>query len=103
MTKALFAFGVAAVALTVAAPADARRTGPVHRANGVTGTASLGGPATTSDTHSAPAIATPISAHCQGPIVTRTGAQHYRYVNENGYVYVVNPRNYRVVRVIPTN
>jgi hypothetical protein len=24
----------------------------------------------------------------------------YRYVNDNGYVYVVNPSNYRVVRVI---
>jgi hypothetical protein len=25
----------------------------------------------------------------------------YRYVSANGYVYVVNPRTYRVVRVIP--
>jgi hypothetical protein len=26
---------------------------------------------------------------------------NYRYVSSNGYVYVVNPRTYRVVRVIP--
>jgi hypothetical protein len=25
---------------------------------------------------------------------------NFRYVNDNGYVYVVNPRTYRVVRVI---
>lgn len=35
------------------------------------------------------------------PIVTRYHLRHnYRYVNENGYVYVVSPRTYRVVRVI---
>lgn len=36
-----------------------------------------------------------------GPIVTRYHlGSNYRYVNENGYVYVVSPRTYRVVRVI---
>jgi hypothetical protein len=36
------------------------------------------------------------------PIVTRYRLRpNFRYVNENGYVYVVNPRTYRVVRVIP--
>jgi hypothetical protein len=25
----------------------------------------------------------------------------FRYVNQNGYIYVVNPNTYRVVRVIP--
>lgn len=35
------------------------------------------------------------------PIVTRYHLRdNFRYVNENGYVYVVNPRSYRVVRVI---
>lgn len=35
------------------------------------------------------------------PIVTRYHLRDsYRYVNENGYVYVVSPRTYRVVRVI---
>ena len=35
------------------------------------------------------------------PIVTRYHLrQNDRYVSENGYVYVVNPRTYRVVRVI---
>lgn len=35
------------------------------------------------------------------PIVTRYHLRdNFRYVNNNGYVYVVNPRTYRVVRVI---
>lgn len=35
------------------------------------------------------------------PVVTRYHlGDNFRYVNENGYVYVVNPRTYRVVRVI---
>lgn len=35
------------------------------------------------------------------PMVTRYHLrENYRYVNENGRVYVVNPRSYRVVRVI---
>lgn len=35
------------------------------------------------------------------PIVTRYHLRDsFKYVNENGYVYVVNPSNYRVVRVI---
>lgn len=35
------------------------------------------------------------------PVVTRYRlGPNFRYVNENGYVYVVNPRTYRVVRVI---
>ena len=35
------------------------------------------------------------------PIVTRYHLRNnFRYVNRNGYVYVVNPRTYRVVRVL---
>jgi hypothetical protein len=35
------------------------------------------------------------------PIVTRYHLrENFRYVNRNGFVYVVNPDNYRVVRVI---
>lgn len=35
------------------------------------------------------------------PIVTRYHLRpNWRYVNQNGYVYVVNPQTYRVVRVI---
>ena len=37
-----------------------------------------------------------------GPVVTRYHlGPRYRYVSDNGFVYVVNPRSYRVVRVIP--
>jgi hypothetical protein len=36
-----------------------------------------------------------------GTVVTRYRLRsNFRYVNRNGYVYVVNPRTYRVVRVI---
>ena len=36
------------------------------------------------------------------PIVTRYHlGPTFRYVNQNGFVYVVNPNTYRVVRVIP--
>jgi len=35
------------------------------------------------------------------PVVTRYHlGPNFRYVNQNGYVYVVNPTTYRVVRVI---
>ena len=35
------------------------------------------------------------------PIVTRYHLRNnFRYVNRNGYVFVVNPRTYRVVRVL---
>ena len=36
------------------------------------------------------------------PFVTRYRLRDsFRYVNQNGYVYVVNPNTYRVVRIIP--
>ena len=36
------------------------------------------------------------------PFVTQYNLRPtFRYVNQNGYVYVVNPNTYRVVRVIP--
>lgn len=36
-----------------------------------------------------------------GPIVTRYRLRpNFRYVRQNGFVYVVNPNTYRVVRVI---
>jgi hypothetical protein len=36
------------------------------------------------------------------PIVTRYHlGTNFRYVNQDGFVYVVNPDTYRVVRVIP--
>jgi hypothetical protein len=36
------------------------------------------------------------------PVVTHYHlGPHFRYVNQDGYIYVVNPNTYRVVRVIP--
>lgn len=100
MIKPILALGVAAVALT-AAPADARRTGPVtcarwHHGHCVAWRSRYNvgyvfGPSYGYTTYST----------LPGPIVTRYHLRpRYRYVNENGYVYVVNPNTYRVVRVI---
>ncbi len=104
MTKALFAFGVAAAALTVAAPADARRTGPVTCAQWRHGHCVTWRSRYNVGYTFGPSYSYTDFGALPGPVVTRYRLGHnYRYVNENGYVYVVNPRNYRVVRVIPTN
>src|SRR3982751_6710668 len=102
MIKPILTLGVAAVALSAAAPADARRTGPVtcakwhhHHCVAWRSRYSVGyvfGPSYGYTAFSA----------LPGTVVTRYRlAPRYRYVTENGYVYVVNPRTYRVVRVIP--
>ena len=100
MTKALFALGVAATALVASAPAAARphqyactryRHGhcvAMHRYN----VGYAFGPS-----YSYVGIGA-----LPAPVVTRYRLGHnYRYVHENGVIYVVNPRTYRVVRVIP--
>jgi hypothetical protein len=101
LTKTLIALGGAAVALT-AAPSEAHRTGPVTCAHWRHGhclawrsrynVGYVFGPSYTyADIGALP-----------GPIVTRYHlGPHFRYVHENGFVYVVNPHTYRVVRVIP--
>ena len=102
MIKGLFALGAVAAAVTVAAPADARRTGPVtcakwrhHHCVAWRSRYNVGyvfGPSYGYSAYSA----------LPGPVVTRYHlGRNFRYVNQNGYVYVVNPRTYRVVRVIP--
>ena len=102
MTKLLLALGTAAVALT-ATPSEARRTGPVtcarwhhHRCVAWRSRYNVG-------YAFGPRYGYIGVAALPGTVVTRyhLGPQ-YRYVRENGYVYVVNPRTYRVVRVIPT-
>ena len=101
MIKPILALSVAAVALT-AAPADARRTGPVtcarwhhHHCVAWRSRYNVGyafGPRYGYTAFSA----------LPGTVVTQYRlAPRYRYVRENGYVYVVNPRTYRVVRIIP--
>ena len=104
MTKALFAFGVAAIALTVAAPADARRTGPVTCAKWHHGHCEAWRSRYNVGYMFGPSYGYVDVGALPGPVVTHYRLRpNYRYVNENGYVYVVNPRTYRVVRVIPTN
>jgi hypothetical protein len=113
MTKAIFALGAAAVALS-AAPADAR-----HYSNRTE----------CSRWHNHHCVAWHRMTRAEArraaeyrvgyrfgpsydyiglnavpqPIVRRYSLHNnFRYVNRDGYVYVVNPNTYRVVRVIPT-
>ena len=111
MTKALLALGAAAVALS-ATPADARRHYTNHvacarwhhgrcvawhrltvrqaRRAGYRVGYVFGPNYNYADVNTLPQ-----------PIVTRYHlGDNFRYVNDNGYVYVVNPNTYRVVRVI---
>ena len=102
MMKALLALGTAAAALAVAAPAQARHiTGPMtcarwhhHHCLAWRSRYNVGymfGPHYGYVGYNA----------LPGTVVTRYHLRpSYRYVNQNGYVYVVNPNTYRVVRVI---
>jgi hypothetical protein len=100
MTKAVLALSVAAAAIAVGAPTEARthhddcsryhheHCAKMHRYN-------VG-------YEFGPRYRYLEVGALPGPIVTRYRLHpNYRYVNENGYIYVVNPRTYRVVRVIP--
>ncbi len=101
MTKALFALGVAATALVASAPATARHAHQyactryrhghcvaMHRYN--VGYAF------------GPSYSYVDMGALPGTVVTRYHlGPRFRYVHENGVIYVVNPRTYRVVRVIP--
>lgn len=100
MTKALFALGIAAAAIVSSAPADARhahmyactkyRHGhcvAVHRYK----VGYVFGPRYRYTAYSA----------LPQPYVTRYRlTPHYRYVYTNGYIYVIDPATYAVVRVL---
>jgi hypothetical protein len=110
MTKVLLALGAAAIALT-AMPADAR-----HYSNVVKCTKYRHGKCTQWKrlTRGQARRAGFAVGHEFGPnysyvdlgtlpqpVVTEYHlGPNFRYVNENGFVYVVNPNTYRVVRVI---
>ena len=111
MTKLLLAASVAAVALT-ATPSEARR----HYTNHTQCTKYRHGRCVSWSRMTraqarragyavghrfAPSYSYASYATLPGTIRTRYHLRPtYRYVNENGYVYVVNPKTYRVVRVI---
>jgi hypothetical protein len=111
MTKALLALGAAAVALS-ATPADARR----HYTNHVTCVKHRHGRCvawhrmTVRQARRAgyrvgyafgPNYSYADLATLPQPVVTRYHlGSNFRYVNQNGTIYVVNPNTYRVVRVI---
>lgn len=101
MKKMLIALGAAAAALAAAAPAEARITGPVtcarwHHHHCVVWRSRYNvgyvfGPKYSYVAYDA----------LPGTVVTRYHlGPRFRYVNQDGFVYVVNPNTYRVVRVI---
>lgn len=100
MRKLLLAATVAAVAFT-ASPSEARRTGPVTCAHWRHGECVAWRPRYNVGYVFGPSYSYVDVGTLPGPIVTRYHlGPRYRYVNQNGFVYVVSPRTYRVVRVI---
>lgn len=102
MTKALLALGAAAAAIT-AMPAQAgqHRTGPVTCAHWRHGVCVAVRPRYNVGYAFAPSYGYTEYSALPQPVVTRYHLRNnYRYVNQDGYVYVVNPRTNRVVRVI---
>jgi hypothetical protein len=101
MTKLILALGTAAVAMT-AMPAQAQhRTGPVTCADRHHGRCLAWRPRYSVGYAFGPSYAYTDYGALPVPFVTRYHLRrNFRYVNEDGAVYVVNPRTYRVVRVI---
>jgi hypothetical protein len=110
MMKVVFALGAAAVALT-AVPADAQRSiNHAACAQMRHGRCVAWQPMTRAQARRAgyrvgyafgPNYSYSNIGALPRPIVTRYHlGPNFRYVNQNGYVYVVNPHTYRVVRVI---
>jgi hypothetical protein len=101
MIKVFLAAGVAAAALTTA-PAEARHiTGNATCAHWRHGTCMAWRPRYNVGYAFGPSYSYVGVDTLPGPVVTRYHlGPRYRYVSDNGFVYVVNPRNYRVVRVI---
>jgi len=101
MMKLMLTLGVAAAALT-ATPSEARRTGPVTCAHWRHGHCVAWRSRYNVGYVFGPSYGYTAYSALPGPFVTRYHLHdNFRYVNRNGYVYVVSPRNYRVVRVIP--
>lgn len=103
MTKTLLVLGAAAAAV-IAIPAQAgqHRTGPMMTcAHWHHGRCVAARPRYNVGYAFAPSYGYTDYTALPQPIVTRYHLRdNFRYVNQDGYVYVVNPRNYRVVRVI---
>ena len=100
MTKALFALGVAATAIVVSAPAEARNNHHNECAKERHGHCvamrryAVGhhfGPRYTYTTYSA-LPHTYVRRYDLTP--------HYRYVYENGYIYVVDPATWAITRIL---
>ena len=102
MTKFLLGLSAAAVALT-ATPSEARHhiTGPMTCAHWRHGHCMAWRPRYNVGYVFGPNYSYVDVGALPGTVVTRYHlGPRYRYVNENGTVYVVSPRTYRVIRVI---
>jgi hypothetical protein len=103
VTKALLALGAAAVGLT-AMPAQAGQhiTGPVTCAHRHHGICTAVRPRYNVGYVFGPSYAYTSYGALPAPFVTRYRLHdNFRYVDQNGFIYVVDPNTYRVVRVIP--
>jgi hypothetical protein len=102
MKIALIALGTAAaVAVTAAAPAEAHRTGPVTCADRHHGHCLAWRSRYNVGYVFGPSYGYTAYSALPPAVVTRYHLRNRdRYVYENGSVYVVNPRTYRVTRVI---
>lgn len=99
--KIFLTLGVAAAALAVA-PAEARHTGPMTCARWHHGHCEVWRSRYNVGYAFGPTYAYTDYGALPVPIVHRYHLRdNFRYVNQDGYVYVVNPDTYRVVRVIP--
>jgi len=115
MTKTFFVLGAAAVALTAmpAMPANARhysnqvRCTRWHNDRCVSWNRMTRGEARREAEYRVgysfgPSFGYTDVAALPQPFVTRYRLHNnFRYVNQDGYVYVVNPNTYRVVRILP--
>ena len=103
MKIALLALGavVAVTAVTAAAPAEAHRTGPVTCADRHHGRCLAWRPRYNVGYAFSPSYGYTAYSALPQTVVSRYHLRNRdRYVYENGAVYVVNPRTYRVTRVI---
>ena len=104
MMKALLAMGTVAAALTTT-PAEARHiTGDATCAHWRHGTCMAWRPRYNVGYMFGPSYTYIDVGGLPGTVVTRYHlGPRYRYVSQDGFVYVVNPRTYRVIRVISPN
>ena len=101
MTKALFALGIATAAIVASAPADAR-----HNTHRYACTKYRHGHCVAMHRYNVGYRFSPTYGYTTYNALPRTYVHryrltpHYRYVYQNGYIYVVDPVTYAITRVL---